>query len=134
MTPTRDQDTSQIFADFFSSMVSDSHALGLQPVERTDHLQVERWADPHCVGIDQFLANVGALSFALADNSIYRIKVCVFADHLVNQYCRFLTTHKEGRLVLGFPASRLVQIVEAVTTSVVLSDRQGIDGDNLGGD
>ena len=58
MTPRRDQDTSQIFADFFSSMVSDSHALGLQPVERTDHLQVERWADPHCVGIDQFFYDI----------------------------------------------------------------------------
>lgn len=45
-------------------MVSHGHPLGLQAVIGTDHLEVEGRADPHRVGIDQFLDHVGATSAA----------------------------------------------------------------------
>lgn len=41
-------------------MLRHGNALGRKVVECTDNLQLEGGADPHCVGIGQFLDDVGA--------------------------------------------------------------------------
>lgn len=117
MTPRRDQDTPQIFADFFSSMVSDSHTLSLQSVEGTDHLVVEHWADPHRVGIDQFLDRLGAtvtasLGVNCRDSGIFQLS---------HQTMRVVIGEEVVGVVTFLPASRLVQVIEAVTASRVLT-------------
>lgn len=113
-------------------MVSDSYTLSLQTVKRTNHLEVERGADPHRVGIDQFLDHVSATVEASLSYPRGNVHFCTIGQ-LFNQGLRGSSSEELSGSMDNFPASRLVQVIEAVTTSFVLTDRKRIDGDNLRG-
>lgn len=67
---------------------------------RPDHLQTEGWADPHGVGVNQFLADVGALLLPIATDHMNRV-ISDFGD----QVFRLLIGEIFGRLILRQVAS-----------------------------
>lgn len=81
---------------------------------------MERGADPHGVGIDQLLADVGTT--VAAHHCGNRTNLSLF--QLVPQVVSLVATEILDRLVFLSPARRFVQIVQAVAPFAV-----GLDGD-----
>lgn len=100
------------------------HALGCQSVISTDDLEVERGGDPHRVGIDQFLADVGALRKTTPAYHLHGL-----FSNFGDQSLRLLRGEILSRLILGIPTRCLVKIVQAVAPVLVLLDGDGVDGD-----
>ncbi len=95
------------------SKAPEAWLVNLLPRRIWKSLEVEGWADPHGVGIDQFLAGVCATVSPNADTqwanfSILRIcRVRKFSD----QVSGLLVAEEEGWLVLVDTSRCLVQIV-----------------------
>lgn len=94
---------------------------------------MERWADPHRVGIDQLLADVGTTVAAnLSADAILRIRR---VSEFLNQIPSGLVGEELGRLVVADTPRRLVKIVQAVAPFLVLLDGDGVvclDSDRRG--
>ncbi len=85
---------------------------------------MELRADPHGVGVDQLLADVGALVLPIAANRMNR----VFSD-FGDQVFRLLNGKILGRLVLRKVTSSLVQVVQAEPALGILADGDAGDGE-----
>src|SRR5690606_19583274 len=133
--------------------------LGLDDgVEGTDYVQVELWADPHCVGIYQLSADVGALATISALVSrkwliLFRssemrngwgackslillrcakLRIGQFSEYFCSQLLHVVRAQKIGWLMTFFASGSLVQIVQTVPTSLVLADRVAADREGCG--
>lgn len=102
------------------SMISHSNTLSLQTVKRTDHLQVERRADPVGVRIDQLTDHIGSLTcstFGHGERSHLQIRR---RQNLVDQVFGALVGKELGRLVMRETTSCLVKVIQAEATLGVL--------------
>ena len=82
---------------------------------------MELGADPHGVGVNQFLRDEGATVAALLgiDWVKWRISaICNFVDQVVG----LREAHPVTRLVLILAAGRLVEVVQAIATFSILLD------------
>lgn len=94
-------------------MLRHGHALGLQGVKRPDDLELKGCADPHSVGIHQFLDHVGAWSLATTD-SLNRVNLGIpRLLQLLHKGFGGVQSKEVGRLVLRVPARCLVQVIQA---------------------
>ena len=101
------------------------HALSGVLFEYPDYLEMERWADPHSVGIDQFFADIctGSLS---TTNGVNRVNLRIRRVKFCNQCpCRFV--RKELSWLLVWCCTRcLMNVIQAVAAFGVFTDGDGV--------
>lgn len=104
--------------------------LSSQSVIRTDHLEVERGADPHGVGIDQFLADVGAwgLTSVLRNQG----RNSCFGLNLTDKLGCLFVCQPQRRSMAVLAPCRMVQVVQAVAALAVLTDGDVVDSSTKG--
>lgn len=109
-------------------MVGHRNAVLHAPVEESDDLEVEGGADPHSVGIDEFLDDPGAGGLATDDDlQGLTLQICnltKFCDERVG----LGIAEEESRLVPVLPAGRLMEVIQAEAPFGVLADGREVAG------
>lgn len=102
-----------------------------QGIKRADHGQVEFRTDPHGIGIDQFLGDIGA-GGGTAMNQGHRSKRH-FWRLLSDQGLKAFGAGIAVRTVARFATCDTMQVIEAEATGAIAADRGLKDGEFLQG-
>ena len=100
------------------------HALGCILLEYPDDLEVERWADPHGIGVDQFFADIGSTIASYC--SFNSTEVWSLFNEFVHQVFCSIQSEPQVWLVFGLITCCLVQIIQTVASFGVFTDGDGV--------
>ncbi|GCD60805.1 hypothetical protein NBRC3280_3371 [Acetobacter pasteurianus NBRC 3280] len=99
-----------------------------QRIECSDHLKMKRWANPHCVGVDQFFAgpNSGSVSALLYKKWLFSAKgkISTLADFL-NQLLSSKKIMPVRWLLLFWLPCRCPAVIQAIPPFRILPDSCG---------
>ena len=100
------------------------HALSGVLFEYPDYLEMECSTDPHCIGVNQFLAD--ECSTSTAKLGYYRGNGGISHLYLRDQVSGLLLSEELDRLVFLQTSRCLMQIVQAVAAFRVFTDGDGV--------